>query len=179
MVGLALGVSAVAKAETVSVFHEVIGDSDPFEIVHADFKVNEERPELSRAWVEVVRRKKFSSGEDRVEESTASRNVAGLSYDSSSREIRYRTAGGSTIVCGRLEVKRFLFIHWEKITATGACILSGRVLDGQVDDGFRTRPRSFADVVMEISTSGKIAETSEAERFPASFASHRVTRDPR
>ncbi len=136
----------VANATPVIVFEA------PFDKWHqevsANFAVNRE---LGRAWIDVKVTTESYSEEPRREE-VIMKMVDGLYYDSSHKQVLYRTASGP-IVCA--EDSTFLWVT--ELKSTGQCQLRQRSEQRKVDDGFDTREESIAQVFFDaqIPTAGR------------------------
>ena len=114
------------------------------EEVSAVFAANRE---LGRAWVDVG----VSSavlGEEAPTVEVFPKAVEGLYYDPARKQVLYR-AGAETIVCA--EDATFLWRTYLK--STGQCVLSPRIEQRKVDDGFEIREQSVAKVIFEPLTS--------------------------
>jgi hypothetical protein len=143
VVGAFLG---VANATPVIVFEA------PFDKWHqevsANFAVNRE---LGRAWIDVKVTTESYSEEPRREE-VIMKMVDGLYYDSSHKQVLYRTASGP-IVCAEDSTFRWV----TELKSTGQCQLRQRSEQRKVDDGFDTREESIAQVFFDaqIPTAGR------------------------
>jgi hypothetical protein len=177
LLGAAIGFSSRVRAASLDVFREPISESDPYEVVGAAFRVSDDGAETPRAWVEVTRRAKAADPDNRRNEVTTNRNVAGLLYDVAAGEVRFHSPDGQETVCARIARKGFLFFRWARLEPTGACVLSGSVGEGIVDDGFERRPRPFSTVTLRVEPDGKIAGTPLEGRVPASMTARRMTRE--
>lgn len=149
---LAIGPLAVGAFLGVANATPVIVFEAPFDKGHqevsANFAVNRE---LGRAWIDVqVTTESYSEEPPQTE--VTMKMVEGLYYDSSKKQVLYRTAFGP-IVCA--EDSSFLWLT--ELKSTGQCLLRQRSEQRKVDDGFDTREESIAQVLFDaqLPTAGR------------------------
>ena len=129
--------AGVASAAPIVVLDAPI---DEAESVSAKFDYDSK---LGRAWIDI------DEVDNRYEETpvaTVMKKVDGLSYDSETNQVLYRT-GDRSIVCA--EEKSFLGIG--ALYNTGDCQLKVSVEERTVDDGFHPEKQSFVKVTLDPS----------------------------
>jgi hypothetical protein len=134
--------AGVANAAQLIVFEQPVYNWG--EEVSAVFAANRE---LGRAWIDVGVTSAVL-GEEPPTVQVIPKAVEGLYYDSARKQVLYR-AGAETIVCA--EDATFLWSTYLK--STGQCMLSPRIEQRKIDDGFAIRDQRVAKVVFEALTS--------------------------
>src|SRR5215472_17155906 len=139
----------IANAGQIIVF-EALDDWN--QKISAKFAVNRE---LGRAWIDVRVVSTESIGDEPPDVEVISKSVEGLYYDSARKQVLYRTAI-ETIVCA----EDVTSLWGTYLKGTGKCLLTPRTEHQNLDDGFKVRKRTVAQIVFA-------AQTCAASQRPA------------
>lgn len=75
--------------------------------------------------------------------------VPGLTYNATEATIVYDNGSHQT-VCARIQEHRSLFWHRSRVMPTGACVVTSRVVNHAVDDGWKVRRFRTIDTFFEV-----------------------------
>ena len=131
------------------VFEKSISDQSNMErSPQVEFMVNNQNPELKRAWVHVSYNQATLMDSDSGLASSSDIVVPNLSYSAASKEIIYTKPNGSQVVCATQVEKSFfkgLSYH-----DTGKCVLGLQKTTLTQDDGFYVKKSQGLNVTLTL-----------------------------
>ncbi|HXQ77867.1 MAG TPA: hypothetical protein VN797_06655 [Gemmatimonadaceae bacterium] len=134
----------LANAAQVIVFEKSL--DRPARQLSADFAVNRE---FGRAWIDVqIQGNDDFIGDVVPEPDVVMVRVEGLSYDSTLKQVLYRT-GNETVVCA----EDVFFLWFTHLRSTGNCRLKASTERRKVDDEFTVSDQSVGRIVLDVQSS--------------------------
>lgn len=120
----------------------------PVENVTSQFMGDVGNASSGRAWVEITVEGPQVSDNGGSSRGFIRQKIEGLSLDSQTRDILYKAAGSSAVVCAQFH--KGGWFSADTFVATGRCQLTARAQPGIVDDGFHSKKGTVIVAEMEV-----------------------------